>query len=68
MHPEITAMVAAEHVKDMRAETADRIRSSRQARPGRSRSTAARPRSQLRIQTGWALVWLGLRIASPGGR
>ena len=64
MHPEITAMVAAEHVKDMRAEAADRIRSSRQARPGRS--TAARPRSQLRIQTGWALVSLGLRIASPG--
>ena len=70
MHPEITAMAAAEHVKDMRAAAGKRVGSTRErrrtARPGVAGSH--KPRTPLRIHTGWALVSLGLRIAASGGR
>jgi len=72
MHPEITAMAAAEHVRDMRAEAANRVRHSRRragtASPRRNTADGRKPRRPLRTQTGWALVSLGLRIAASGGR
>ena len=70
MHPEIMAMAAAEHIRDMQADAAKRVGSS----PGRNdaslrRTTGGRkPRTPLRKHTGWALVSLGLRIAASGGR
>ncbi|HYS31053.1 MAG TPA: hypothetical protein VEM58_02220 [Streptosporangiaceae bacterium] len=72
MHPEITAMAAAEHIRDMRADAANRARHSRQraGTASRCRNTAddRKPRRPVREQTGWALVSLGLRIAASGGR
>jgi len=70
MHPEITAMAAAEHVRDMRADAAKRVGPARGPR-GTNRPTTAgdgKPRTPLRNYTGWALVSLGLRIAASGGR
>jgi hypothetical protein len=70
MHPEITAMAAAEHVRDLRADAARRVGSS----PGRQRATRrttagdGKRRTPLRNQTGWALVSLGLRIVASGSR
>jgi hypothetical protein len=72
MHPEITAMAAAEHVRDMRAEAASRASHELQASGtshGRTNRRTTRPRrAPLRSQTGWALVALGLRIVASGSR
>jgi len=71
MHPEITAMAAAEHVRDLRAEAARR---ASHPEPGgtsdglTNRRTSRRQRAPLRSQTGWALVALGLRIVASGSR
>jgi hypothetical protein len=72
MHPEITAMAAAEHVRDMRAEAA--ARASHEHQPGETscgridRCPTRRRPTPLRNQTGWALVALGLRIVASGSR
>jgi hypothetical protein len=72
MHPEITAMAAAEHVRDMRAEAASRASHEHQpggTNHGRTNRRPTRPRrTPLRNQTGWALVALGLRIVASGNR
>jgi hypothetical protein len=72
MHPEITAMAAAEHVRDLRAEAASRASHEHQPSGtprGRMSRREARPRrTPLRNQTGWALVALGLRIVASGSR
>ena len=71
MHPEITAMAAAEHVRDMRAEAASRASHEHQpgeTSRGRTDRCPTRRRSPLRNQTGWALVSLGLRIVASGSR
>jgi hypothetical protein len=72
MHPEITAMAAAEHVRDLRAEAASRASHEHQAgetfRGHTSRRMAGPRRKPLRNQTGWALVSLGLRIVASGSR
>ena len=72
MHPEITAMAAAEHVRDLRAEAASRASHKHQAdrtSRGHMSTRTARPRrTLLRNQTGWALVSLGLRIVASGSR
>jgi len=72
MHPEITAIAAAEHVRDLRAEAARRASHKHQAdrtSRGHMSTRTARPRrTLLRNQTGWALVSLGLRIVASGSR
>jgi len=72
MHPEITAMAAAEHVRDLRAEAARRAKPEHQpagTSDGRTNARTIRPRrTPLRNQTGWALVALGLRIVASGSR
>jgi len=72
MHPEITAMAAAEHVRDLRAEAASRASHEHHAdgtSSGHMSMRTARPRrTLLRNQTGWALVSLGLRIVASGNR
>jgi len=72
MHPEITAMAAAEHIRDLRAEAASRPSRAHQAdetsRGHMSRRTVRPRRTPLRNQTGWALVALGLRIVASGSR
>jgi hypothetical protein len=68
MHPEITAMAAAEHVRDMRADAAKRSRYSSQREEARRTTRGdGRPGMRFRNHTGWALVSLGLRIAASGG-
>ena len=69
MHPEITAMAAAEHVRDMQAEAAKRGGHSCRREDGpRAATGGGTPSMRLRNHTGWALVSLGLRIAASGGR
>jgi hypothetical protein len=72
MHPEITAMAAAEHVRDLRANAARLARHEHRSggtSDGRTNKRTTRPRrTPLRNQTGWALVSLGLRIVASGSR
>jgi hypothetical protein len=37
-------------------------------RPARAATLAGAPRRPLRRHTGWALVWIGLRLAESGSR
>jgi hypothetical protein len=72
MHPEITAMAASEHVRDLRAGAASRASHKHQpsgtSHRRVSRRTTRPRRTPLRSQTGWALVALGLRIVASGSR
>jgi len=45
-----------------------RARELRGATRRKAATTTARSRRPLRCQTGWALVWIGLRIAESGSR
>jgi len=45
-----------------------RARELRGATRRKAATTTARSQRPLRSQTGWALVWIGLRIAESGSR
>ena len=45
-----------------------RARELRRPTRRKAATTTARSQRPLRCQTGWALVWIGLRIAESGSR